>query len=316
MSNWDNTAGPAGDSVGQTSRSSAFRASARRHGVSDDAITRLLWSMEPAVYFDWKDPESVRPGDRVIGHIGGAPELPLDVAWEVGAIFVASFDLAALPRTLFDDGLPREGHLLLFTSSDAADGRALHIPPGTGTAVPPVPVPTEEELSFGSSHPVLDRWTMVASRDDAWDAHAWLIGEAYEGLRGDVEAEEGEWQAQLEAAVEEYAAKVGVRPAMVRSTDKLRGVQQNPHGSWDFCTDDFQRLREEAVLELRDGPERFDEVYDRAWRQLPEQPLLHLATFNLESLRYGWGEGEISWMISRDDLRAGRFDAVEFHWFG
>ncbi|MFH8453258.1 DUF1963 domain-containing protein [Streptomyces fungicidicus] len=316
MSNWDSTAGPSGDPVGQTSRSSAFRAFARRHGVSDDAITRLLWSMEPAVYFEREVPESVRPGDRVIGHIGGAPALPLDMKWEMGDIFVASFDLAAVPRTLFDDGLPREGHLLLFTWSDAGGGKALYIPPGIETAVAPAPVPSELDLQFGSSHMVLDRWTMVASRDDAWDAHAWLIGEDHGGIWGEAEGEEAEWHARLEAAVEEYAAKVGVRPAMDNSTDKLRGVQRNIHRSWDSSAEAFQRLREEAVIELRAAPERFDEVYDRAWRALPEQPLLHLATFNMESLQYEWMDGDISWLISRDDLHAGRFDKVEHYWLG
>ncbi|WP_077800892.1 hypothetical protein [Streptomyces sp. JHA26] len=246
--------------MGQTSHSSAFRAFARRHGVSDDAITRLLWSMEPVVYFEWKAPKRVRPDDRVIGHIGGSPALPVDMEWEVGDIFVAAFDLAAVPRTLFDDMLPREGHLLLFTWSDASDGNALYIPPGTETTVRPAPVPSEPDLRLGSSHMVLDRWTMVASRDDAWDAHAWLIGEEYGGIWDEAEGEESEWHARLEAAVEEYAAKVGVRPAMDNSTDKLRGVQRNVHDSWDDSTEAFQRLREEAVLEPRDAPERFDEV--------------------------------------------------------
>nr|WP_286169413.1 DUF1963 domain-containing protein [Actinospica acidiphila] len=272
--------------------------------------------MEPAVYFEREVPESVGPGDRVIGYIGGAPELPLDMEWEVGDIFVASFDLAAVPRTLFDDGLPREGHLLLFTRPDAGGGKTLHIPPGTETTVRPVPVPSELEVQFGSSHMMLDRWTMVASRHDAWDAHAWLIGEDHGGIWGEVESEEAEWHAQLEAAVEEYAAKVGVRPAMDNSAGKLRGVQRNVHESWTKGTETFQRLREEAVLELRDAPDRFDEVYDRAWRQLPGAPLLHLATFNLESLQYDWMDGEISWMISRDDLRARRFDRAELHWLG
>lgn len=316
VSNWDSTVGPSGDPVGQTSRSSAFRAFARRHGVSDDAITRLLWSMEPAVYFKQKTPESVRPGDRVIGHIGGAPALPLDMEWKVGDIFVASFDLAAVPRTLFDDGLPREGHLLLFTWSDAGGGKALYIPPGTKTTVRPAPVPSELDLQFGSSHMMLDRWTMVASHNDAWDAHAWLIGEDHGGIWGEPEGEEAEWHARLEAAVEEYAAKVGVRPAMDNSTDKLRGVQGNIHHSWDKSTEAFQRLREEAVRELRDAPDRFDEVYDRAWRELPGQPLLHLATFNMESLQYDWMDGDISWLISRDDLHARRFDKVEHYWLG
>ncbi len=284
--------------------------------MSDDAITRLLWSMEPAVYFEWKAPESVRPGDRVIGHIGGAPALPLDMKWEVGDIFVASFDLAAVPRTLLDDGLPREGHLLLFSWSDAGGGNALCIPPGTETTVPSVPVPSELEVRFGSTHMVLDRWTLVASRDDAWDAHAWLIDEDHGGIWDDAEEEEAGWHARLAAAVDEYAAKVGVRPAMDNSTDKLRGVQRNVHHSWDHASDEFQRLREEAVLELKDAPERFDEVYDRAWRELPEQPLLHLATFNMESLQYHWMDGDISWLISREDLRAGRFDKVEYYWMG
>lgn len=35
--------------------------------------------------------------------------------------------------------------------------------------------------------------------------------------------------------------------------------------------------------------------------------LPRIATFTMESLQYDWMDGEISWMISRDDLRAGRF---------
>ncbi|WP_147971945.1 DUF1963 domain-containing protein [Streptomyces sp. col6] len=43
---------------------------------------------------------------------------------------------------------------------------------------------------------------------------------------------------------------------------------------------------------------------------------MHLATFNMESLQYDWMDGDISWLISRDDLHARRFDKVEHYWLG
>ncbi|MGA4860584.1 hypothetical protein ACPCAB_28570 [Streptomyces koyangensis] len=297
-----------------TSPSSVFRAFARKRGVSDDAITRILWSMEPALHFDGKRPDSVQPGDRVIGYRGGLPEMPLDASWEQGSYFVASFDLAAVPRQLLDDGLPREGHLLLFASSDCADGEALYVPPGTETAVHPAPVGESWDGSETETQEVLEREILVASSDVAWDAHGWFLLD--DDDPDDLGPEATVWYAQLAEALEEYRSKVGIEPTMDRWANKLRGVPLNPEDEWDQYGDEFLRRREEAVITLRNDPERFDEVYDRALKEIfGGEPLLNITHFGQDDL-FGWGDGQVGWMIRRDDLRAGRLDEAEFRWFG
>ncbi|MCC5581354.1 DUF1963 domain-containing protein [Microtetraspora sp. AC03309] len=300
-----------------TSRTSAFRAFARSHGVSDDAITRILWSMEPGVHFEYKSPDSVQPGDRVIGYKGGLPEMPLDAEWDAADFFVASFDLAAVPRQPFDDGLPREGHFLLFASTDVYCGEALYVPPGTETAVRLAPVGWSWRDGAPEMPQGLEREALVVSSDAAWDAHGWFFFDEEDGEEPEDE-EERMWHAQLVAALEEYASKVGVEPAVDRRANKLRGVQLNPHHTWGNCgSREFQRMREEAVITLRNNPERFDEVYERALKELFEGgPLLNIAHFSQDDVLYEWGDGQVGWMIRRDDLLAGRFDRIEFDWFG
>jgi hypothetical protein len=304
----------------------AFRAFARRHGVPEDTVTRLLWMMEPAVPFEWRDPENVRPEDRVIGHVGGLPELPLDAEWEEGDIFVACFDLAAVPGHLLGDDLPREGGILLFTREDACGGRVLFVPPGTATAVREAPVPEDgdgdPDENKDAEAVVLERWALVASAENAWDVRGWVIDEDYweEGPDRWDDEEEKAQKAQLAAALKEFTSATGVEPPLLRTNDKLLGVPVNP-GNWDISDREFQRLREEAVVELRNDParfeERFGELYERALRGGPGgEPMRNIATFAMERLRYGWGEGEISWLIRRDDLRAGRFDLAEVSWSG
>ncbi|MBJ6622254.1 hypothetical protein [Streptomyces sp. DHE17-7] len=53
-----------------------FRTFAREHGVSDDAITRIMWCMQPSVHLDMVDPAAVGPHDIVVVHTA-LPERPM-----------------------------------------------------------------------------------------------------------------------------------------------------------------------------------------------------------------------------------------------
>ncbi|WP_405393854.1 hypothetical protein [Streptomyces gougerotii] len=69
---------------------------------------------------------------------------------------------------------------------------------------------------------------------------------------------------------------------------------------------------EEAVVTLRDTPERFDELYAEGLEQACWKeggPWLNLLEFG-ESEMFGTGDGEVSWIIRREDLLAQRFDRV------
>ncbi|MEV6164747.1 hypothetical protein AB0L71_23035 [Streptomyces sp. NPDC052052] len=201
------------------------------------------------------------------------------------------------------------------THSDCADGTALYVPPGTETAVRPAPVGESWDGSQPETQEVLEREILVASSDVAWNAHGWLLLEDDDDP-DDLDEEEAVWYAQLADALEEFRAKVGIQPTMDRWADKPRGVPLNPHSTWGSCSREFQRRREEAVITLRNDPERFDEVYDTALKEIfGGEPLLNITHFGQDDL-FGWGDGEVGWVIRRDDLRAGRLDQVEFVWFG
>ncbi|MFC1231788.1 MULTISPECIES: YwqG family protein [Streptomyces] len=298
-----------------------FRAFARRHGVSDDSVTRVMWMMQPSVHLDILDPSEVGPDDLVVGHTGGLPELPDGVAWD-GDVYVAGLDLAAIPEQPLDLGLPREGHLLFFTSSGYEDGDpapVVHVPAGSATAVRPAPSGTySEDPSDTWTTDVLERRVLVCrTTGTSWDVLDWLwdpghdIGGTEAGLP-DLEDPDVEDEVRpLLAAFTEYAERVGTVP-FVRRTCGLRGVELNPpYYRADYGTD-FLKKGEEAVAVCRNEPERFDELYAEALRDACEQeggPWLNLLEFGEDAI-FHTGDGEVGWLVNRDDLLAGRFDDV------
>ncbi|MFC9851623.1 DUF1963 domain-containing protein [Streptomyces prasinus] len=298
-----------------------FRAFARRHGVSDDSVTRVMWMMQPSVHLDILDPSEVGPDDLVVGHTGGLPELPDGVPWD-GDVYVAGLDLAAIPEQPLDLGLPREGHLLFFTSSGYEDGDpapVIHVPAGSATAVRPAPSGTySEDPSDTWTTDVLERRVLVCrTTGTSWDVLDWLwdpgheIGGTEAGLP-DLEDPDVEDEVRpLLAAFTEYAERVGTVP-FVRRTCGLRGVELNPpYYRADYGTD-FLKKGEEAVAVCRNEPERFDELYAEALRDASEQEggtWLNLLEFGEDAI-FHTGDGEVGWLVNRDDLLAGRFDDV------
>ncbi|MFF4094690.1 discoidin domain-containing protein [Streptomyces sp. NPDC001834] len=308
---------PVAPPSGSVSYTSAFRSFARQHGVSDDAITRILWHVQPAVHLRLEDPHRVGPEDHVVGYVGGLPEMPLDAPWELGNYFVASLDLAAIPKQHLDDGIPREGHLLLFADTDyhASDGGiapVIHVPPGTEMAVRPAPAERYDDDEEEDVQEVLERQVLILQCASAWDFLDWVPDPGDE-WDDDTDGDEKEWYAQLLSAVEEYTARVGHPPVIERTTGKLRGVELNPPYTRANYGSDFLRKREEAVIMLRNDPERFDELYSRALEEAgggdEGGPWLNLVEFGEDSV-FHHGDGELGWVIRRGDLLAGRFDRV------
>lgn len=299
-----------------------FRAFARRYGVSDDAITRIMWNLQPSAHLTIRDLSEVGPGDHVVGHIGGLPQMPADVPWEEGA-FVADLDLAAIPEQPLDLGLPREGHLLFFTGLEYQQGGhapVLYIPPGTGTAERPAPV--YEVFGEMEGPEVLERQALVCRPGTAWDVLDWMwdidnTGHPYPAAKmpdiEDVHEEAREQLRPLLEAVTEYAERVGAIPLVNRNCG-LRGVKLNPDYHSNYYGEEFQKKCEEAVVICRSEPGRFDDLYDKALKEGPEGAWLNLLEFG-ECDLFDDGDGEVGWAILRDDLLAHRFDRVRQTYF-
>ncbi|MFF3730312.1 DUF1963 domain-containing protein [Streptomyces sp. NPDC002476] len=302
-----------------------FRTFARRCGVSDDAITRIMWNLQPSAHLSIRELSEVGPEDHVVGHVGGLPKMPAEVPWDEG-IFVADLDLAAIPKQPLDLGLPREGHLLFFTASDfryagyADDAMVLHIPPGTETAERPEPEEGYLDDAWGPHF--LERRVLVCRPGTAWDVLDWMwdidnTGHPYPAAEmpdiEDVHEEARERLRPLLEAVTEYAERVGTIPLVNRSCG-LRGVKLNPDYHSNYYSEEFQARCEEAVVICRSEPGRFDDLHDKALKEGPEGAWLNLLEFGESHLFYD-GDGEVGWSIPRDDLLAHRFDRVRQTYF-
>ncbi|MDT6982166.1 DUF1963 domain-containing protein [Streptomyces lusitanus] len=302
-----------------------FRAFASRHGVSSDAITRIMWHMQPSFHIYVTDEDDIDPGVIVVGHVGGLPELPADVEWDTAHYFVASLDLAALPKQPLDDGLPREGHLLFFAYGEyeAEDGvvPVIHVPPGTETAVRPVP-PSWDLHGEPDELKPLRRRALVCTPGTSWDVLDWSWDPEVPykeqtierlALQADVEEDLREGLGLLVAAVREYAERTGTLPRVERRGG-LRGVELNPSDRAYYGAE-FLRKCEEAVIVCRDAPERFEELYSRALAEATTfdeggpGAWLNLLEVS-EGVVFEMGDGEAGWIINRDDLLAQRFDRV------
>ncbi|MFI1962460.1 DUF1963 domain-containing protein [Streptomyces althioticus] len=300
-----------------------FRAFACEHGVSDEAITRIMWCMQPSVHLDMVDPAAVGPHDIVVGHTGGLPELPTGVPWEGGEVYVAGLDLAAIPEQPLSLNLPREGHLLFFTNvgyEDDESAPVVYVPPGTETTVRPAPAGVSVIAPYNTwTTQVLKRRTLVYRPGTSWDPLGWTWApeHQYDHPRAlmpdldDVHEDDRETLRPLLEAITEYAEQVGSIP-FVHRTCTLRGELLSPRDYWCQYGREFLEQCEEAVVTLRDTPERFDELYaeglEKAWWK-EGGPWLNLLEFG-ESELLDTGDGEVSWIIRREDLLAQRFDRV------
>lgn len=286
--------------------------------MSEEAITRILWSVRSSTHVrvvqTWEKPN---PEDRTVGYVGGLPEMPADARWEYGEFFVASLDLAALPEQPLDDEVPREGRLLLFADTEYwfsdAPARVIHVLPGTETSVRPAP------SIEGYVQEVLDRRDLVLT-GAGWDVLNWqephgrqFGPDARESTpESPEEAVLREWHAHLVAAVEEYGAKVGDTPVIEPTATKVGGVVLNPRG-WTLEGDlSYWAMGQEALRTLKDHPEGFDELHERALCDVSsdKDDWVNLVEFGQYGL-FQEGDGELSWTIRREDLLARRFDAVE-----
>jgi hypothetical protein len=190
--------------------------------VSDDAVTRILWSVQPSVKMDVKSSESVRPEDRVVGHVEGLPDMPVHSSWKPGDHFVACLDLAAIPEQPLDDLVPRQGRLLLFADPGYRDAHpdnwltpVVFVPPGTETAVADAPVDFSCCTMREESQGLLRHRVLTVLEPAAWD----VLGRP-------------ESDPLLGAAIEEYGSLVPDAPVVNREAGGslgLRGTQLDRH---------------------------------------------------------------------------------------
>ncbi|GII31621.1 YwqG family protein [Planotetraspora mira] len=240
-------------------------------------------------------------GDRVVGHLGGDPRLPPDVAWPVwedrGPLtFVAALDCSAL-EPADPDGLPADGVLSFFYFDGQIDGgeetvghwdpetqagaRVLHVPAGAETSprqapegiepYPYVPLRAHAVVTVPTpTHPVLAE--AFGGEPETIEDHPVSARSFRRRLppSGDIGHRVGGYAAPVQGDVEYEVAQVA-----------LGGVDwRDP------------RLREEAgrwaLLAQFDSDDRANMM---------------------------WGDaGTLYWLIRPEDLAARRFDKALFTW--
>ncbi|MFD4669902.1 DUF1963 domain-containing protein [Lentzea sp. NPDC058450] len=286
-----------------------FHRAATDRGIPGDEIGRFADQLRFAVWAG-----IAQDGDDVVGQFGGLPRLPVGVKWPSSADgsplpFLASVDCAALPRA---EGLalPETGSLLFFlhheddllaplTADEPEFARVVHVPAGTETAPADPPadhadrtffhedIPfllTERPLS-ASVEPVLPKW--VGDEDFDFDS------DVLEELAGELEH-----AAELVEVVDElwpepdrsawlrlggYCSQIGGQDTPWTRM-KLAGIASRREARLP----DAERLSSGDVEEYR---------LTREW--------LPLAQFYTAS-DYHYG----CFLISSDDLEAGRFDRM------
>ncbi|WP_026411538.1 YwqG family protein [Actinomadura oligospora] len=251
---------------------------------------------------------AARPGEDVVGALGGEPSLPEDVEWPVwdghGPLsFVASLDCASLSALETGLDLPSSGTLLCFYFDGQADeyaswvhpsepgsrpgSRLLHVPAGTPVAPRPTPRPLK---AFGRV-PLCAVPSVNLPRLD----HRFYepLGIDPDTLRTDpvlVEFQDALWNLRGH-----YQHQVGGLPEEVQG-DVEYEVADFPD-DWDLDRSD------------PDNP-HYDDILNEASRW---KLLVQIASDDAADML--WGDaGVLYWLITAEDLAARRFDQARFTW--
>ncbi|MFD9740581.1 DUF1963 domain-containing protein [Umezawaea sp. NPDC059074] len=249
------------------------RRSALASGVPESVVDWWLGFARVQLEFSQLDETDPASSDAVVaGRFGGRPRLPADVEWNGYPHFVASLDLAALPRDLPGLPLPPDGTLLIF--GDVEEGwstagaselgcRVLHVPAGTPTAerVPPESPDVADHVREPYPLRYLRRWTLP---------------------------EENE-------------------PAIALDEDHRALFDEHDLGS--FASDEFLK---DAVFLLgghSDGVQDDPCVQNSEWRTHDSDDWRLLASWTTGTQPDGY-DASLYWIIPREDLEAGRFDRV------
>ncbi|WP_250001575.1 YwqG family protein [Actinoplanes sp. M2I2] len=245
-------------------------------------------------------------GEPVAGQLGGSPALPENVEWprsEAGRPlgFVAGIDLGRVPAGLLDMPLPVGGMLLLFYRDPAEDphetfwisdpvpvdepptGRVVFVPAGTATTVrsepgaavyPEVPLAVEVTATGPDwEHPALRQ-----AVEELSDADKEFMADAFNS--------------------DEFGDEVSMRTEMPRHY--LGGYAYPVQDSVEVAAA-WQRLGSDVSYS---DPALWDEA--RLWTSLVQID-------SDDDAEMMWGDcGSLYWVIRRDDLAVGRFEAATF----
>jgi uncharacterized protein YwqG len=243
-----------------------------------------------------------RPGEAVVGRLGGLPQLPRDVGWprwagEGWLAFVAAIDCGSLPSDSLDIPLPRGGVLLFFyLDGDEAVGswapetqagaRVIYVPAGVPTAPRHTPraVPAYREVPLTAE-------AIVTGPD--WEHPA------LEAATADLPAETRRFMADLGNG-DPFRTALGRQAT--QPAHRVGGYAHPIQGSVEVDA-------AQVVLGGRAG------YGDPALREEARRWTLLAQIDSDEDAGMCWGDvGTLYWLIRPDDLRAHRFDQAVFTW--
>lgn len=248
-------------------------------------------------------------GDSVAAYLGGEPLLPKDVEWPVweghGPLsFVGAVDCGEVPAGELDIPLPESGQLLFFYFDGLGDSAVTYTDPqsvANGTRV--IYVPADAEIAPRSApegaapYPrLLLAGKVIATAPDNENA-------ALLAAFGDPNDPAG------------YCDFPTTDPNGTGFWEAMTAYRRDhlPHHQVGGYALPVQgAVEREGALAVQPGE---DEPAVAASRQLAAQLVL-LAQIDSDS-RSGmnWSDaGRLYWMITRDDLAAGRFDKATFTW--
>ena len=249
-----------------------------------------------------------------VGQLGGNPSLPADVAWpewgEAGPLsFVATVDCAALPREGLDVALPDRGSLLFFYF----DGRFEieddpfvepgdpSMPESARVVYVPAGVPVRERVAPEGlrAYPRLELTAEVMATAPV-EYHYLLDEVRLSDGRSLAQAAEDLGEVDMPGA--ESLSDVVDRADPDRSRHRIGGFGEPVQGPVE---------QEVALLVLGDSAED---------ARLREEAARWVLLAQIDSQRFDagddemmWGDaGSLYWLIRRDDLAAGRFEAARF----
>ncbi|HTJ70585.1 MAG TPA: YwqG family protein [Actinospica sp.] len=252
---------------------------------------------------------AANPGEQIVGYLGGEPELPADVAWPTweghGPLsFVAAIDCALVPGDALDIPFPDSGTLLFFYDDGLGENtvayndpdsvingtRVLHIPAGTETGVRSAPEDVDPfpRLDLGgeliATIPDNENAALIAAYGDPDDPVDYCD---YPTTDPDGQ---GFWDA-LTAFRRDHSPH-----------HRVGGYALPVQGS----------VEPEGATVFHPG----DDEQDVAARKLLASRLVLLIQIDTDArTQMGWGdEGRLYWLISREDLAAGRFERTTFTW--
>ena len=274
----------------------------RRYFSAQDA-EKWIGLLRPAFHL-----RTLAPDESVAGYLGGDPLLPADVEWPQweghGPLnFIAAIDCAQVPAHELDIPLPESGQLLFFYYDGLGDSSVAYTDPDSvihGTRVIYIPDgadvderPAPDELT---PYPrLLLGGEMIATAPD--NENAALIA-AY----GDPDTTD----------YIDYPTTDADGDGFWNELSAFRRDHWPHHRIGGYALPVQGSVEPEAARVFHPGKEEEATI---AAKQLASQLVL-LAQIDSDSRSgMGWGDaGRLYWMISRDDLTAGRFDKATFTW--